>query len=1597
MRPSELGRHGKGSTYFPTTENGTPATSMPAANVSVYKHVGNQQYQLVKPGDDIQFAEQRKLEAAGVPILRLPRAAMEIAKAKIDGDVTALDRMTVQFVKSFETSLARQAEPVKATVVGGTEPPEDLLGREAAPMSVVEGLLPRSVDYYEGTEIIRNPTSADYQAITAEYRREFPMDRSGDPTTRFTTDAAGNRWIWRSDAGIHSFVEPLISAREGVPVNQNAANFARGHSPRSIVEVPRLYREMSADSALELHPMTRADSPYGVPDQFFSTTPELALGQGMNKGVLMEFSGGFPSRPSASKPGSDLVARMGGGEERTARVQPSELRKHLVAMTVQKRAFGTRSELFRLNKWISQLESEGWVKTVDTRGGITVRKPVDSAPAPAPAPEPAPLSIKETPDEIFNRAFDKDATAFRASDEAKALNTAWQAKGGTSFVLDKVFAQNRFSAPPVSPDTGSAAARLWNQWDSLPMWAKARPQDTKTVEWGRKDFFKNFGGLLGVTFDPAETAMNFLQTAGLEVAEGDTGTNEDHVLEALAFAVQGFEKKGAFRDALAGMAKDELKPHLDDLARRRVSKDIDSRRITQRLKRMYDVVKPGTINRIVNEPTMNVTESLVSRDDLKIDDVIRQKDNLFVVDGFNPDRSPVVTPLRASAPFDTNPGAVDDPMADPEMAKDYRFGMELPPVTPFYSVQAVFPLDMSVDAQDMAEEARAARPEEEVPFSVREMPDDAAYMKAVEAGDMATAQRMVDVAAKGAGYNVGPVFHHGAFDASVDAVPVVGDEGMHFGTEDAARQRAYGKLVDEFILAGEVVYDEDLGAWFWASNGTDSFDVRGEEGFASKAAAQADLEEFATGEQDAESDPEDLGVFTRAFLKPGSLIYVDDQGGSWKKAIAQAEEQGHNAIEYKNLFEDKNSTSYVVFSPSQIKSAEPVTHDDAGNVIPLSQRFNPQDNDIRRSIREVDSDLNFQRNYLRKDTSFAPMEQAAKAILDANGAATHSEKLANLSKYKFIGREGDGTRAFAYDNLKMAGQAQLESKDKAAAAAYFGTPDERVWVAKIREAEKQSVAHASMQGLTLGVYSFIAKRNALDNPFARGTYYVGMFRDIAGGMSKEDITNLDLWQDAIIESRKDAVEDVRGELLRMGREEFERALVSHHDKLRTDWLREQFAKRKTTAPLSVKEEAGDLLDKIFSGAFVQYWNRLKSPMGDVFQKELADAYGADNVALIVEQMEGRAAMFPNELTAPTTPKVKTPAAQAAEVLLAKAEEKYRKKLDQAIANDFKGELQAYYAQKIARALPVLSMDTAARAAALSPAERSAGIDKAFTALAKEAYADLLKRKDGKALAASGFLTLEGVTKDLEGIKAILKEREVAFTALSSALATAMRDANVTMADVLKASNETFGYVKTRLADDVKARVAEQLAKTVGMEEFPDAIDEAAARAGRAVEQMLETRLADWIEDGNNPQMRDYNASRRAAKTLVDVLSGANAPEMTAKPYSATSKGLAAGPARRCGDVQERPRGDVAGRPDQGRVVGAGHHHAHGAGPWAARHGHPRRHRGRCPLDPPAPRRGPPRGRGASCLHRPHRDRAPGAAGPPRTRARGRRTGDRIRG
>lgn len=70
-----------------------------------------------------------------------------------------------------------------------------------------------------------------------------------------------------------------------------------------------------------------------------------------------------------------------------------------------------------------------------------------------------------------------------------------------------------------------------------------------------------------------------------------------------------------------------------------------------------------------------------------------------------------------------------------------------------------------------------------------------------------------------------------------------------------------------------------------------------------------------------------------------------------------AERNGYDGLIIKNVRDGVDygamssaTADYVAFRPNQIKSADPVTYDDAGNVIPLSQRFDPANEDIRYNI-----------------------------------------------------------------------------------------------------------------------------------------------------------------------------------------------------------------------------------------------------------------------------------------------------------------------------------------------------------------------------------------------------------------------------------------------------------------------------------------------------------------------------------------------------------------------------------------------------------------------------------------------------------------------
>ena len=190
--------------------------------------------------------------------------------------------------------------------------------------------------------------------------------------------------------------------------------------------------------------------------------------------------------------------------------------------------------------------------------------------------------------------------------------------------------------------------------------------------------------------------------------------------------------------------------------------------------------------------------------------------------------------------------------------------------------------------------------------------EDKAYMEAVERGDMETAAKMVREVAGRAFPNT----------------KVVDGDGM------PQIQYHYGRLgIDHYLN-----YDDD----------NDPFIPKGPTHFGTRQAA-ADREVATSGAFDA--DEENSYGTTSYFLNIENPKETQD---GWGKANdktigANVVHDGHDGNRYENVIEGKGSVSWVAYKPSQIKSADPVTWDDEGNVIPLSRRFDDGD-DIRGDV-----------------------------------------------------------------------------------------------------------------------------------------------------------------------------------------------------------------------------------------------------------------------------------------------------------------------------------------------------------------------------------------------------------------------------------------------------------------------------------------------------------------------------------------------------------------------------------------------------------------------------------------------------------------------
>ena len=258
---------------------------------------------------------------------------------------------------------------------------------------------------------------------------------------------------------------------------------------------------------------------------------------------------------------------------------------------------------------------------------------------------------------------------------------------------------------------------------------------------------------------------------------------------------------------------------------------------------------------------------------------------------------------------------------------------------------------------------------------------DATYMAAVEAGDMEAAQRMVGEAAKAAGFDR-KLFHGTNATETVEGESTSGSDEAIVNLKALAERvglrewygatSVYQRLADNGQMG--VTQEDASNAKKWQAEATGTYQP-------SREKLSFDVFSPPSGELELgvhlgnESAAAMFGEVFPFFAKLGKPFRLPDLG-TWNYQsvmrelrkrgvkISEAEydavfnandnnealrallqSKGIESIVYRNEAEGEGD-SFIVFDPNQIKSADPITRDPSGAVIPLSQRFNEASDSI---------------------------------------------------------------------------------------------------------------------------------------------------------------------------------------------------------------------------------------------------------------------------------------------------------------------------------------------------------------------------------------------------------------------------------------------------------------------------------------------------------------------------------------------------------------------------------------------------------------------------------------------------------------------------
>ncbi len=250
---------------------------------------------------------------------------------------------------------------------------------------------------------------------------------------------------------------------------------------------------------------------------------------------------------------------------------------------------------------------------------------------------------------------------------------------------------------------------------------------------------------------------------------------------------------------------------------------------------------------------------------------------------------------------------------------------------------------------------------------------DKAYMDAVKAGDIETAQRMVIEAARLAMPNTKVVDENGnpkvVYHGST-AMFTIFDKSRIGSATGTADGRGFYFTTDRDYALGYKTPDGQLFEVFLNIEKPLSYDKK----TITKAQLRKILKEADRVEYEQEGEHYMLSNYANyndvgidGAVNEGANLeydYADNDvelvgsliGGSGSFDLIMDAVKKVTGKSGMIAPKDNGTIHYVVTDPAGIKSAEPVTYDDKGNVIPLSERFNPENEDIRFRVTEEQRD-----------------------------------------------------------------------------------------------------------------------------------------------------------------------------------------------------------------------------------------------------------------------------------------------------------------------------------------------------------------------------------------------------------------------------------------------------------------------------------------------------------------------------------------------------------------------------------------------------------------------------------------------------------------